>query len=443
MFTITSNVLLYFGFRKNAIFFDAFIGVFLWLGFWFKTTMVLIFFESRFIEKVGNFNGSGLQFDNALLISSFAFTALIIASFVREKYIFKYPVVDVENSSLFKFYILHRRKIIFVYICLFVFIGITNYYFHIYQRGEISPSNIPFVISGIYKWLLLFGLSTFAALILKYEFSMKKKSIYFVPILTLIESAITNVSLLSRGMILNSSSLGLGLIRYSYINQYKINIKYWVFIIVIMIFIFIVSISFSNKLREYSFLQTQQNHTISETISNINVTKNATNIFHLIVSRSVGMEGVLSISTQENLGWNVFREALSEKYDENKTSFYDNFVNSGYINSKEQNRHILSMPGFIAFFYYPKSLLFLFVVLFFIGIIASLIEVLAYKLGKNNQILSALIAQVIAYRLIHFGYVPAQSYLLFGTILLNLFLIYGIDKILALWYKLKKNDATT
>jgi hypothetical protein len=155
------------------------------------------------------------------------------------------------------------------------------------------------------------------------------------------------------------------------------------------------------------------------------------------------MEGVLSISTQENLGWNVFREALSEKYDENKTSFYDNFVNSGYINSKEQNRHILSMPGFIAFFYYPKSLLFLFVVLFFIGIIASLIEVLAYKLGKNNQILSALIAQVIAYRLIHFGYVPAQSYLLFGTILLNLFLIYGIDKILALWYKLKKNDATT
>ena len=70
-FTITSNTLLYFGFRKNAIFFDTFIGIFLWLGFWFKTTMILIFFENRFIEKVGKFDGSGIQFDNALLISSF------------------------------------------------------------------------------------------------------------------------------------------------------------------------------------------------------------------------------------------------------------------------------------------------------------------------------------------------------------------------------------
>ncbi|MCD4756681.1 MAG: hypothetical protein K8R39_00235 [Arcobacteraceae bacterium] len=442
-FTITSNTLLYFGFRKNAIFFDTFIGIFLWLGFWFKTTMILIFFENRFIEKVGKFDGSGIQFDNALLISAIAFSALILASFIRENYIFKYPTIDIENSSLFKFYILHRIKIIIFYISLFLFIGVTNYYFHIYQRGEISPSDIPFIISGIYKWLLLFGLSTFAALILKYEFSMKRRAIYFVPILTLIESAITNVSLLSRGMILNSSSLGLGLMRYSYINKYKINIKYWLFIIFIMIFVFIVSISFANKLREYSFLQTQQNHTISETFSNINVTKNVGSIFHLIVSRSVGMEGVLAISTQENLGWNIFSEALSEKYDESKTSFYDSFVDSGYVNSKEQNRHILSMPGFIAFFYYPESLLFLFIVLFSIGIIVSLIEVSAYKLGKNNQILSALIAQVIAYRLIHFGYVPAQSYLLFGTIFLNLLMIYSIDKILFVWYKNKDTNVTT
>ena len=42
-FTITSNALLLYGFRKKAIFFDTFIGVFLWLGFWLKTTIRVIF----------------------------------------------------------------------------------------------------------------------------------------------------------------------------------------------------------------------------------------------------------------------------------------------------------------------------------------------------------------------------------------------------------------
>ena len=43
LFTIVSTTLLYFGFRKGAIFFDTFIGVFLWLGFWLKLTVRVAF----------------------------------------------------------------------------------------------------------------------------------------------------------------------------------------------------------------------------------------------------------------------------------------------------------------------------------------------------------------------------------------------------------------
>ena len=435
MFTVTSNVLLYFGFRKNAFFFDTFIGIFLWLGFWFKTTIVLVFLNGNFTGQVGAFQGTGAELDNALIIASTAFLALILASLIREKYIFKYPKLDIENSRLFYFYQAHRKKIISFYVVLFLFIAISNSYFHIYQRGGISPENISFIISGMYKWLLLFGLASFAALILKYEFSIKNKPPYFVSILTLIESAITNVSLLSRGMLLNSSSLGLGLMKFSYVNKLKISWKYWLILISIMIIIFILSISFANKLREHSFAKVKQNNTLVETISEVNIVKNTRGIAHLFVGRSVGMEGLLAISTYPNLGWEVFNDALNEKYDENKTGFYDHLFDTYYKNSKEKNSHIVSMPGFIAFFYYPGSLYFIFISIFIIGIIASLIEILAYKLGKNNQILAALIAQVVAYRLTHFGYVPAQSYLLFGTILINLFLIYGFDKFLSFWYK--------
>jgi len=41
-----------------------------------------------------------------------------------------------------------------------------------------------------------------------------------------------------------------------------------------------------------------------------------------------------------------------------------------------------------------------------------------------------LIGQVIAFRFIHFGYLPHQSYLLFGTILLTIMFTYTLSVLL-------------
>jgi hypothetical protein len=51
------------------------------------------------------------------------------------------------------------------------------------------------------------------------------------------------------------------------------------------------------------------------------------------------------------------------------------------------------------------------------------------------MIFSALIGQLIAYRWIHFGYVPMNSYLLFSSILLTIFLLFFLFNI----FNLKKN----
>lgn len=445
LFSITSNLLLYCGFRKNAIYFDTFIGIFLWLGFWFKTTVNIIFFDGHFTESVGSFTGSGLEFDHALLIASLAFTALIIASLIREKFIFTYPEKETENSSLFIFYSMHRKKVLIAYILVFITIAITNLYFSIYQRGGEKPADIPAVITGIYTWLLLFGLSSFAALILKYEFSLKKKIVYFVPILTLVEAAITNMSLLSRGVLLNTSSLGLGLIHFFKTHTIKINVKYLFILISILIMLFLISLPLVDKLRDQaqatSQSQVQYQAKIVDSsihaIENFNLIHSIQTTVYLLVNRSVGMEGLLAISSSSEKSWDLLNRALKERYVEHASSFYDTFIKSRYKNSAEIYQHTVSFPGFIAFFYYPGSMIFLFLALLILGIASASIELLAYKLGQNNQILAALIGQVIAYRFIHFGYVPSQSYLLFGTIFLNLFIIYGANKILSLWYKKK------
>ena len=80
---------------------------------------------------------------------------------------------------------------------------------------------------------------------------------------------------------------------------------------------------------------------------------------------------------------------------------------------------------------------FLFACMLVIGIFASLIEIVAFRLGGKNIILCALLAQVIVFRLSSFGYVPGQSYLLLGTIIVNILMIYLADKFLILWFKRK------
>jgi hypothetical protein len=103
----------------------------------------------------------------------------------------------------------------------------------------------------------------------------------------------------------------------------------------------------------------------------------------------------------------------------------------------EHDKHFITLPGIIAFFFYPGSFVFLFVSMVIVGTIGAGIEIATYRLS-GSVILCSLIAFVVAYRFAHFGYVPARSYLLFGAIALNLALIYLANRFLAARYANRK-----
>ena len=137
------------------------------------------------------------------------------------------------------------------------------------------------------------------------------------------------------------------------------------------------------------------------------------------------MEGVLAISSYPDLGWSLWNEVWDEKYLNHGTSFYDRVVSmSYYTRSDLTNRHFVSLPGILAFFFYPGSYWFLFVAMFCLGLAGAAIEAAVFKWGGGNLILCSLMAFIIAYRYVHFGYVPGRSYLLLGTVALNVALIY-------------------
>lgn len=77
---------------------------------------------------------------------------------------------------------------------------------------------------------------------------------------------------------------------------------------------------------------------------------------------------------------------------------------SPYMNPEidRSKNHFVSLPGIVAFFYYPGSIPFL----------------------------CALFGQVIAFRYVSLGYVPGQSYLLLESLFLNGCLIVIDDRFL-------------
>lgn len=431
LFTVVANLLLYFGFRKNAIFFDTFIGIFCWLGFWLKLTILGIFFGGSFAEKVGCFDGSGAAYDRALIVSSCGLFGFLLASIIREKLSYNYPqkIEGIAQKGLLGFYRNHRNVLLTGFVVLFVVVGVTNAYLGIYQRGCITQTTLPWGLNGIYKWLLLFGLASFSALFLKFEFEFHKETSLFVMFLSLMESFVSNVSLLSRGMILNSSALLCGVFASTKLHSIKSNARFFMATILIFITLFIGSYSVVNFLRSAAFSGRSLTLTGGQVLTGGLPCRT-------LIDRWVGMEGVMAISSYPNLGWDLWKTAWKESYNENETSFYDNnLIESQYANTDKTKNHHISLPGIIAFFFYPGSFLFLFVSMFVLGGVAAAIEGFVFWMGGKNVILCALIAQVVAYRFMSFGYVPQQSYLLFGTIFLNIIIIYLTDNALLRLYK--------
>lgn len=446
LFTVASNMLLYYGFRKNAIFFDTFIGLFTWLGFWLKLTVKISFSGGLFHDPVGSFNGSGAAFDQALLVSSCGLFGFLLASIIRERFFNHHPqqIMGISQQGLFTFYKNHRNAVLFGFVALFLIVGISNFYLGIYQRGSITRTTLPFGLNGVYTWLLLFGLTTISALILKFELEIHKKIPNVVMCLALLESFVSNVSLLSRGMILNSGALLYGIYVTLKSHSIKSKVRFFIMTTIVFMTLFASSIVTVNYLRTSFFadnlpmpesiklkplqnLKAQNLKAQNLTIYNMTMP--------LFIDRFVGIEGVMTVSSYSQLGWDLWRDAWRETYNENESSFYDNnLTNSVYTDEQKAEHHFLSLPGIIAFFFYPGSFLFLFFSMFVLGGMGAIIETFVRKVGGNNAILCALISQVVAYRYMHFGYVPGQSYLLFGAIFLNCTFIYLANKALLLKY---------
>lgn len=445
VFSVVANCLLINGFKRRAIFFDTFIGIFLWLGFWLKFSLRMALDQASFPGALA-FDGSSEALDHALIVSSCGLAALLFASIIRRGF-FNYPSVShtCEASGLFRLYQRYRIYCVSFFLILVLAFAISNALLGIYQRGMVAQTTLPYGLSGIYKWMLQFGLASFSAVIIRFEIELSRNITFMAFVPALFESFLSNVSLLSRGMVLNAAALAIGSAKQLLLMKVRVNIWRVAACSIAFVVLFAISVLSVNFLRAWSYEEaaavsslpaslgatvSSQSAPSGDTIRNMTVP--------LFLERWIGIEAVVAVSSSNELGWDLWREAWQERFREGELSIYDQrFVDTPYVSNPDTSKfHFVSLPGIIAFLYFPGSLPFLFLATATFGLIGSVIEIAAYKYAGANLILCSLIAQVVAYRYAHFGYVPAQSYLLIGAILLNITFLFFADWFLRKLFKL-------
>ena len=446
-FSIVNNFLLFFAFRKNSIFFETFFSILLWLGFWFKFTCTIVITDGVFREGVGLFDYTDYSFNKTLVVSQIGITSFILAGFFREFIFFNYPEKLSFNFSGDNFFNRNKFRLWTLFIIFFLTIGFLNFYFKIYQKGLLPVYELNFVISGMFKWLLLFGLSTISSIFIFYEANTFKKFFITSAIIVSFETFISSLSMLSRGMIFNAFAIFWGIYKFSKKINKPNKISYYIKLIAVIGLLFYISVSSVNYIRaNYFYVGKSSLFTIEKFKKDLDILPNTTiktekkyatfsahnsEIFYLLINRWVGIDGIMAVASKsEILNKKFLIESFNERPSIKNPTFYEmtfgleSIDNSSQIYSNVKGN---TLPGIIAFLFYGGSYVLLFFLMFFITIAASLFEYLSFRLSNNNLIFSALIGQIVAFRLIHFGYLPHQSYLLFGTILLTIFIVFLIS----------------
>ncbi|MEA9356613.1 hypothetical protein SHI21_10375 [Bacteriovorax sp. PP10] len=426
IFTILINGFVLFGFREKKFFFETFLGIFIWLGYWLKFSCRVAFYEGSFVDPVGQFSFQGEAYDRALTVIICSVFALLLSSYVRDRLQFNYSnKKKSSNSQKIPIKTQYLKIGWILFFLLIVIITYTNFKFGIYQRGVPPRTLLPLGLNGVYTWLLLFGMASISSVFLNYEFKKNGKPSYIVFFLAIFETFLSSISMLSRGFVLNITALGLGTYEEAKNAKIQINIRKLILIFIGFLFAFCLSVFATNYIRSDVFHGPEESMVKWEAsvLQKVQAVAKSTTV--LFVDRWVGIEGVMAASSYDKLGWDLWKTAWKEKFYNTGTSFYDlTLIQTPYEATRVIDHHFITLPGFIAFFFYPGSYIFLFCSMLILYILGIVLEWLAYNLSGGNLILCSLLAQVWAYRYAHFGYVPKQTYLLFGSVLFNIFLVF-------------------
>jgi hypothetical protein len=428
VFSVLSYVLILLIFSKKMFFFEKFLLIFLWLGFWFKYSLSEIFY-SRMLESGPSISSSNeninIFVNELLLISSFVLLIFLFAIYFRKfltKDTFKYYSFQLKDKNKFFWCLFVVFLIIIIYLCYF------NFHYEIYQRGFYTINKINIFIITFVKWSLIYG----ALIALSFLLNLEQKKnlnnllIFCISILILF---FINISIFSRSMILYGA-----LVLYVYFfynkNNFTINIKN-IFLVSFVLILSFQSIFIANDLRNFkinklALIKDKEDRKIIEK-KKILIQKEKSQdpkieiagFEDLIINRWIGISQLFAvIKKKENLNIELFLTALNERKNLNRKTFFESqFLGNEKIDINDPLLKINdtfikgnTLPGMIAFLYYSGSKIILCIGLIFIYLLCYFVEKISIRISNKNKFFVSFVSFLIVYRLINFGYAPFDSY---------------------------------
>ena len=239
-------------------------------------------------------------------------------------------------------------------------------------------------------------------------------------------------------MIFNLFAIFIGLYKSNKIFKLNLNLKFFLIYLFSILIFFYVSVISVNYLRANIFFvkldseHTKQNdeRTDISIVKQYNTHQKAFSEFlSLSKTRWVGIDALVAVESYDSKSYGLFIESFKDRFNKTKYPFYERKIQQRTKNTKIKTiEYGITTPGILAFLYYTGSKFFVFVLVFIISIIILTIERYIFLLF-NNLVLCSVLSQVLAYRLIHFGYMPQNTYLLLTSFLLTILGLFLIKKI--------------
>jgi len=397
---------------------ELYMSIFLYLGFWFKSSIFLIFNDYTYLQFPESPQTSNIMTDEYLNkhlsevfnIASFSIVTIFLTFYI----INNFTLLTNKKSNtckldgLKKFFINNKLKLYFFYIFLSISIIFLNYIFSIAYRGKIYLGFD--IIENIFKIFLFFGILIIACIFFELEDNKKniKKLIFF----NIIQGFFISISIHSRAMIFEQFAIFFSILRKIKNKLFKIKI----FLFMISLFflsVFIVSLIRHNNARSTNFFFTKE-------------------VSNLAANRWVGIDGLSAVIAYKEKGLIFFFNALKEK-DKSEVTYYEK-----NIFKKELKPDIFYkstyVPGFIAFIYYSNSIYILIITLIFLITILVCIERVIKFFSMNSLIITNYLALVVVWRIVHFGIYPVYTFYYYSIIIFFVFCIFLSNKLLNKYY---------
>lgn len=449
LFSVVFIVVLVSGFYRQVSYGYLFLVIFLWLGFWFKLAIHLIF-DYPFVEPVGDFYGAGWPWHQATLISPVSYSARINLAWDEVLWVaivagigvvagrILYGLAGKKNTTLLQireegevpaWYPAIRKWLWLIVMSITVGFAAVNVIYGIQQAGLIPRSILLWPLNAMVAWMVSIGSAIGVSTLLWWDISLKKNislSIYAV----LAEGFFSTVSLLSRGVYIFHVIPQLLAMYKNRRTLAGVSRNVIILIPIVFIVLFVVSIVGVSALRMGYYSQASGSskkgllaeiNKSQETASPVSgrmkilffgqidkIMFFSKNVLQLASDRWIGFEGVMAVESYPNKGRRAFLEALTEKREIGSTSLYQRVCNSLYQETDNSKFQFASLPGGAAFFYFSGSLWIVMLGMTFFAFLLLLWERFVF-IATANPLLCSLLGAAMANSIAQFGLAPRQD----------------------------------